>query len=30
MLASGSFEAVVDDLLLPAAAALGDAWAAAG
>ena len=26
--ASGSFEAVVDDLLLPAAAALGDAWAA--
>ena len=28
MLVSGSFEAVVDDLLLPAAAALGDAWAA--
>ena len=28
ILASGSFEAVVDDLLLPAAAALGDAWAA--
>ncbi len=28
MLASGSFEAVVDDLLLPATAALGDAWAA--
>ncbi len=27
MLAAGSFEAVVDDLLLPAAAALGDAWA---
>ena len=27
MLASGSFESVVDDLLLPAAAALGDAWA---
>jgi DNA-binding transcriptional MerR regulator/methylmalonyl-CoA mutase cobalamin-binding subunit len=25
--ASGSFEAVVDDLLLPAASALGDAWA---
>ncbi len=25
---SGSFEAVVDDLVLPAAAALGDAWAA--
>jgi DNA-binding transcriptional MerR regulator/methylmalonyl-CoA mutase cobalamin-binding subunit len=25
--ASGSFESVVDDLLLPAAAALGDAWA---
>jgi DNA-binding transcriptional MerR regulator/methylmalonyl-CoA mutase cobalamin-binding subunit len=25
--ASGSFEAVVDDLLLPAVAALGDAWA---
>ncbi len=28
ILASGSFEAVVDDLVLPAAAALGDAWAA--
>jgi DNA-binding transcriptional MerR regulator/methylmalonyl-CoA mutase cobalamin-binding subunit len=28
MLATGSFEAVVDDLLLPAAAALGDGWAA--
>ena len=28
ILASGSFEAVVDDLLLPAAAAIGDAWAA--
>ncbi|HEY4190331.1 MAG TPA: MerR family transcriptional regulator [Candidatus Limnocylindrales bacterium] len=28
MLASGSFEAVVDAVLLPAAAALGDAWAA--
>ena len=28
ILASGSFEAVADDLLLPAAAALGDAWAA--
>ncbi|HSS35808.1 MAG TPA: MerR family transcriptional regulator [Patescibacteria group bacterium] len=27
ILASGSYEAVVDDLLLPAAAALGDAWA---
>ena len=27
MLASGSFESVVDDVLLPAAAALGDAWA---
>jgi DNA-binding transcriptional MerR regulator/methylmalonyl-CoA mutase cobalamin-binding subunit len=27
ILASGSFEAIVDDLLLPAAAALGDAWA---
>jgi len=27
MLAAGSFESVVDDLLLPAAAALGDAWA---
>jgi len=26
--ASGSFEAVVDDLLLPAAAALGESWAA--
>jgi DNA-binding transcriptional MerR regulator len=26
--ASGSFEAIVDDLLLPAAAALGDAWVA--
>jgi len=28
ILAAGSFEAVVDDLLLPAVAALGDAWAA--
>ncbi len=28
MLASGSFEAVIDSLVLPAAAALGDAWAA--
>ena len=28
MLVSGSFEAIADDLLLPAAAALGDAWAA--
>ena len=28
MLASGSYESIVDDLLLPAAAALGDAWAA--
>lgn len=28
ILASGSFEAVVDDLLLPAAAALGDSWTA--
>ncbi len=28
MLASGSFEAVIDALVLPAAAALGDAWAA--
>ncbi len=28
ILASGSFESVVDDVLLPAAAALGDAWAA--
>ena len=28
ILAAGSFEAVVDDLLLPAAVALGDAWAA--
>ncbi len=28
MLASGSFESVVDAVLLPAAAALGDAWAA--
>ncbi len=28
ILASGSFEAVIDDLLLPAAAAIGDAWAA--
>jgi DNA-binding transcriptional MerR regulator/methylmalonyl-CoA mutase cobalamin-binding subunit len=28
ILASGSFEAVIDDLLLPAAAALGDSWAA--
>lgn len=27
MLAAGSFEAVVDDLVLPATAALGDAWA---
>ena len=27
ILAAGSFEAIVDDLLLPAAAALGDAWA---
>lgn len=27
MLASGSFEAVIDDLVLPATAALGDAWA---
>jgi DNA-binding transcriptional MerR regulator/methylmalonyl-CoA mutase cobalamin-binding subunit len=27
ILASGSFEAVVDDLLLPATAALGDSWA---
>ncbi len=27
MLAAGSFESVVDDVLLPAAAALGDAWA---
>ena len=27
ILASGSFEAVADDLLLPAVAALGDAWA---
>jgi methanogenic corrinoid protein MtbC1 len=27
MLASGSFEAVIDTLVLPAAAALGDAWA---
>jgi methanogenic corrinoid protein MtbC1 len=27
ILASGSYEAIVDDLLLPAAAALGDAWA---
>lgn len=27
ILASGSYEAVVDDLLLPAVAALGDAWA---
>ena len=27
MFASGSFELVVDDVLLPAAAALGDAWA---
>ncbi len=27
MLASGSYESIVDDLLLPAAAALGDAWA---
>lgn len=28
ILASGSFEAVVDDLLLPAAAAIGKSWAA--
>ena len=28
ILASGSFEAVVDDVLLPAVAALGDSWAA--
>ncbi len=28
VLASGSFEAIVDDLLMPATAALGDAWAA--
>ena len=28
MLASGSFEAVIDSLVLPATAALGDAWAA--
>jgi MerR family transcriptional regulator, light-induced transcriptional regulator len=28
ILASGSFEAVVDDLLLPAAAAIGESWAA--
>jgi DNA-binding transcriptional MerR regulator/methylmalonyl-CoA mutase cobalamin-binding subunit len=28
MLVSGSFEAVADDLLLPAVAALGDAWVA--
>ncbi len=28
ILASGSYEAIVDDLLLPSAAALGDAWAA--
>ena len=28
LLSSGAFEAVVDDLLLPATAALGDAWAA--
>jgi DNA-binding transcriptional MerR regulator/methylmalonyl-CoA mutase cobalamin-binding subunit len=28
ILASGSFEAVADDLLLPAVAALGEAWAA--
>ncbi|MEW6224762.1 MAG: MerR family transcriptional regulator [Chloroflexota bacterium] len=28
ILAAGSFEAVVDDVLLPAAAALGDAWSA--
>ena len=27
MLAAGSYESIVDDLLLPAAAALGDAWA---
>lgn len=27
MLASGSYEAVIDDLVLPAAAALGDVWA---
>ena len=30
ILASGSFEAVVDDVLLPAVAALGDSWAADG
>jgi MerR family transcriptional regulator, light-induced transcriptional regulator len=28
MLARGSFEAIIDDLLLPATAAVGDAWAA--
>jgi DNA-binding transcriptional MerR regulator/methylmalonyl-CoA mutase cobalamin-binding subunit len=28
ILAAGSFEAVIDDVLLPAAAALGDLWAA--
>jgi len=28
ILASGSFEAVIDDVLLPAAAALGDSWSA--
>jgi DNA-binding transcriptional MerR regulator/methylmalonyl-CoA mutase cobalamin-binding subunit len=28
ILASGSFEAVIDDVLLPAAAALGESWAA--
>jgi len=28
MLAAGSYESVIDDLVLPAAAALGDAWAA--
>lgn len=28
ILASGSFEAVIDDVLLPALAALGDSWAA--
>lgn len=28
IMATGSFEAVVDDLLLPAAAALGDSWSA--
>ena len=28
ILASGSFEAIIDDVLLPAAAALGESWAA--